>query len=67
MADGKKQRMDPERFVEIFERYSFEDKGMIIERLKHVYKLHGEQVKEDLHNSLQALELKISEVENKIS
>lgn len=66
MAD-KKQRMNPDRFIEIFDRYSFEEKGDVLESLKFAYKKHGEQVKEDLQNNLQSIERKISELENRIS
>jgi hypothetical protein len=67
MAEAVKQKMNPDRFLEIFERYSFEEKGELIDKIKFAYKKHGEQVKEDLQNNLQAIELKISELENKIS
>jgi hypothetical protein len=30
MAEVKKQRMGPKRFLEIFKRYSFEEKGEIL-------------------------------------
>lgn len=59
--------MDPQRFIEIFSRYSFEEMEDILQNLKVVFKNRGEQVKEDLENSLQAMQNKISQLENKIS
>lgn len=67
MSEGAKQKMNPDRFVEIFDRYSFEEMEEILQKLKVVYKNRGEQVKEDLENSLQSMKNKISQLENKIS
>ena len=67
MAEGIKQKMNPDRFAEIFERYSFEEMEEVLNRLKLVYKNRGEEVKEELENSLQAMKNKISQLENKIS
>lgn len=67
MAEGIKQKMNPDRFVEIFNRYSFEEMEDILQKLKMVYKNRGEQVKEDLQNSLESMQHKISQLENKIS
>lgn len=59
MAD-KKQRMDPERFIEIFKRYSFEEKGEVLGKLKNIYKGHGEELRDKLEKDLQDIENKIS-------
>lgn len=67
MAEGVKQKMSQDRFAEIFERYSFEEMEEVLTRLKAVYKNRGEEVKEDLANSLQNIQKKISDLENKIS
>lgn len=67
MPEAIKQKMNPDRFVEIFDRYSFEEMEEILQKLKVVYKNRGEQVKEDLENSLQSMKNKISQLENKIS
>lgn len=67
MAEVKKQRMSPDRFIEIFDRYTFEEMEDMLQRLKAVYKNRGEEVKEDLENSLRAMQNKISQLENKIS
>lgn len=67
MAEGIKQKMNPDRFAEIFERYSFEEMEEILNRLKNVYRNRGEEVKEDLSNNLEKIQRKISELENKIS
>jgi hypothetical protein len=67
MSEGIKQKMNPDRFVEIFDRYSFEEMEDILQKLKVVYKNRGEQVKEDLQNSLESMQHKISQLENKIS
>lgn len=67
MSEAIKQKMNPDRFIEIFDRYSFEEMEEILQKLKVVYKNRGEQVKEDLENSLQSMKNKISQLENKIS
>jgi hypothetical protein len=67
MADAVKQKMNPDRFIEIFDRYTFEEMEEILQKLKVVYKNRGEQVKEELENSLQSMKNKISQLENKIS
>jgi hypothetical protein len=67
MAEGVKQKMNQDRFAEIFERYSFEEMEEVLTRLKGIYKNRGEEVKEDLANSLQNIQRKISDLENKIS
>lgn len=60
MPEVKKQRMDPNRFIDIFKRYSFEEKGDILKSLKIIYKDHGEEIREKLQNDLQDIENKIS-------
>lgn len=60
MPEAKKQRMDPERFVEIFSRYSFEEKGEVLSKLKSAYKDHGEQLRDKLQSDLNDIENKIS-------
>ncbi len=67
MAEPVKQKMNPDRFIEIFDRYTFEEMEEILQKLKIVFKNRGEQVKEDLENNLQAMKSKISQLENKIS
>jgi hypothetical protein len=67
MAESIKQKMNPDRFIEIFDRYSFEEMEDILQKLKVVFKNRGEKVKEDLENSLQSMQAKISQLENKIS
>lgn len=56
----KKQRMDPNRFIDIFKRYSFEEKGDVLKSLKIIYKDHGEELKNKLQSDLQEIENKIS-------
>lgn len=60
MSEVKKQRMDPERFIEIFRRYSFEEKGEVLEHLKGVYRDHGEELRDKLQTQLTDIENKIS-------
>lgn len=60
MAETKKQRMDPERFIEIFKRYSFEDKGKILKFLKENYVTHGQVLRDKLEEDLRDIENKIS-------
>lgn len=60
MAEAKKQRMDPKRFIEIFRRYSFEEKGEVLEHLKGIYRDHGAELRDKLQGQL-------TEIENKIS
>jgi hypothetical protein len=60
MSEVKKQRMDPARFIEIFSRYSFEEKGEILKHLKSDYVNHGEILRDKLQNDLQEIENKIS-------
>lgn len=60
MAEAKKQRMDPERFIEIFRRYSFEEKGEVLEQLKGIYRDHGEELRDKLESELRDIENKIS-------
>lgn len=60
MSEPKKQRMDPARFIEIFRRYSFEEKGEVLEHLKGVYRDHGAEIREKLQDQLQDIENKIS-------
>lgn len=67
MPEAVKQKMNPDRFIEIFDRYSFEEMEVVLQKLKVAFKNRGEQVKEDLENSLQAMQNKISQLENKIS
>lgn len=67
MTEGVKQKMNPDRFAEIFERYSFEEMEEVLNKLKNVYRNRGEEVKENLSNNLQSIQRKISELENKIS
>lgn len=67
MPEGIKQKMNPDRFVEIFDRYSFEEMEGIIQRLNVVFKNRGEQVKEEMENNLQAMQDKISQLKNKFS
>lgn len=67
MAEVKKQKMNPARFTEIFERYSFDEMGEVIVSLKAIYKNRGEEVKEDMQNSIQAIERKIQTIDNQIS
>lgn len=52
--------MDPERFIDIFRRYSFEEKGEVLEHLKGIYRDHGAELREKLQNELQEIENKIS-------
>jgi hypothetical protein len=60
MSEVKKQRMDPERFIEIFRRYSFEEKGEVLEHLKGIYRDHGAELREKLEKELRDIENKIS-------
>lgn len=60
MSEVKKQRMDPQRFIEIFKRYSFEEKGEVLSKLKSIYKDHGEELRSKLEKDLQDIENKIS-------
>ena len=60
MATEKKQRMDPARFIDIFRRYSFEEKGEVLEHLKGIYRDHGEELREKLEKELKDIENKIS-------
>lgn len=60
MAD-KKQRMDPERFIEIFKRYSFEEKEKVLKFLKEDYFIHGQALRSKLEEELRELENKISQ------
>jgi hypothetical protein len=60
MAETKKQRMSPERFIEIFRRYSFEEKGEVLEHLKGIYRDHGAEIREKLEKELRDVENKIS-------
>lgn len=57
---AKKQRMDPERFIEIFKRYSFEDKERILKFLKEDFVIHGQALRSKLEEQLQDIENKIS-------
>lgn len=56
----KKQRMDPERFIEIFKRYSFEEKEKVLKFLKEDYVIHGQALRSKLEEDLRDLENKIS-------
>lgn len=56
----KKQRMDPERFIEIFKRYSFEEKEKVLKFLKEDYVIHGQALRSKLEEELRDLENKIS-------
>jgi hypothetical protein len=67
MPEAVKQKMNPDRFIEIFDRYSFEEMEVLLQKLNVVFKNRGEQVKEDLEESLQAMQEKISLLKNKIS
>jgi hypothetical protein len=60
MSEPKKQRMDPARFIEIFSRYSFEEKGEVLSKLKSIYKDNGAELREKLEKELQEIENKIS-------
>lgn len=60
MAEAKKQRMDPERFIEIFKRYSFEEKDQILRSLKDDFIIHGKALQSKLEKDLQDIENKIS-------
>jgi hypothetical protein len=60
MTEPKKQRMDPARFIEIFKRYSFEEKGEILKSLKDDYVIHGHAIRSQLEAQLQDIENKIS-------
>lgn len=60
MSEVKKQRMDPERFMEIFKRYSFEEKGNVLKSLKEDYVIHGQALRSKLEEELQDIENKIS-------
>jgi hypothetical protein len=60
MSESKKQRMDPERFIEIFKRYSFEEKSEVLVKLRSIYKEHGEEIREKLESDLRDIENKIS-------
>jgi hypothetical protein len=60
MSEVKKQRMDPERFIEIFSRYSFEEKGNVLKSLKEDYVIHGQALRSKLEEDLRNLENKIS-------
>lgn len=60
MAETKKQRMDPERFIEIFKRYSFEEKGKILKFLKEDFVTHGKALQSKLEDELREIENKIS-------
>jgi hypothetical protein len=60
MAEGKKQRMDPERFIDIFRRYSFEEKGEVLEHLKGIYRDHGAELREKLQSEIDNIDNKIS-------
>jgi hypothetical protein len=60
MSEVKKQRMDPQRFIEIFRRYSFEEKGEVLEHLKGIYRDHGAEIREKLEKELKDIENKIS-------
>lgn len=60
MSDVKKQRMDPQRFIEIFKRYSFEEKERILKFLKEDFVIHGQALRSKLEEQLQDIENKIS-------
>lgn len=60
----KKQRMNPDRFEQIFARYSFEEKKEVLLRLKTVYVTHGRLIKGDLQKQIDAIDTNISDVEN---
>jgi hypothetical protein len=60
MAEAKKQRMDPERFLEIFKRYSFEEKDQVLKSLKEDFVVHGQALRSKLEDELRVLENKIS-------
>lgn len=60
MPEIKKQRMDPERFIEIFKRYSFEEKEKVLKFLKEDYVIHGQALRSKLEEELRDLENKIS-------
>ena len=60
MAEVKKQRMDPERFMEVFKRYSFEEKDQVLKSLKEDYVIHGKALRSKLEADLQDIENKIS-------
>lgn len=60
MSEPKKQRMDPERFIEIFRRYSFEEKGEVLEHLKGIYRDHGAELREKLQSEIKDIDNKIS-------
>lgn len=60
MSDVKKQRMDPERFIEIFKRYSFEEKDNVLKSLKEDFVIHGRALQSRLEEDLRNIENKIS-------
>lgn len=60
MTEVKKQRMDPTRFIEIFKRYSFEEKGQVLKSLKDDYVIHGQALRSQLEVQLQEIDNKIS-------
>ena len=60
MAETKKQRMDPDRFIGIFKRYSFEEKDKILKLLKDDFFIHGQALRSKL-------EAEIMDIDNKIS
>lgn len=60
MAEVKKQRMDPERFMEIFKRYSFEEKDQVLKSLKEDFVIHGQALRSKLEEDLREIENKIS-------
>jgi hypothetical protein len=60
MPEIKKQRMGPERFIEIFKRYSFEEKGDVLKLLKEDYVIHGQALRSKLEQDLIDIENKIS-------
>lgn len=52
--------MDPERFIEIFKRYSFEEKDNVLKSLKEDFVIHGRALQSRLEEDLRNIENKIS-------
>lgn len=67
MPEGVKQKMNIDRFERIFGRYSFEEKGEVLQRLKAMYKIHANIMKGDLQQQIENIDSKISEIDNQIS
>lgn len=64
MPEAVKQKMNIDRFEQIFARYSFEEKKEVLNRLRMVYKAHGRLIKGDLQKQIDSIDADISEAEN---